>query len=68
MNILELDLPSLHEVSCVMVLKVDMLRAIVEYWVFRKSDTPLVVRINYHWSSQRNTETMKKTDHPYRFF
>jgi hypothetical protein len=39
----ELDLRFLDKVSGAMVPDINVLRAIVEYWVFRKSGTPLVV-------------------------
>jgi len=53
--VLELDLPFLDKVLRVVVLDVDVFRAIVEYWVFREHDTPLVVRTDHHWPLQRNS-------------
>ena len=48
-----------------MVLDVDVLRAVVEYRVFRESNASLIISVDHHWTSWR--DTVYKTGHPYRF-
>ena len=50
-DILELNLLLLDKVVCVMVLNVDVFRSVVKHWVFRKSDTPLIIGMDHHQSS-----------------
>jgi len=50
-DILELNLLLLDKVVRVMVLNVDVFRSVVKHWVFRESDTPLIISMDHHRSS-----------------
>jgi hypothetical protein len=50
-DILELNLLLLDEVVRVMIFNVDVFQSVVKHWVFRKSDTPLIIGVDHHRSS-----------------